>query len=231
MKENNNKKKIMKSADGNSPGGMFMLFRNGSRSGSVFAGVSFIIIVITAFVIVSHYTDEVMLFSENVSEPAGVDTLKIDGNRDGRFVMFSHKNHIQRTGEKGKGCVQCHHITMPDDSPVSCAKCHRSMDRVSSVFNHDYHINRFNRDYHISRGMKSGACVKCHTGDKSKDNVVSCRTCHKEYTRDIGYYKNARGYKEALHVRCFQCHDKESAKTEGGDTCTLCHDQGSLILE
>ncbi len=212
-------------------GTLSSLVRYGSRPGYIFSAVSFVLIVVLSCAVFFMKAGPAPLFTEDLREPAGLDVLRIDGNRDGRFVVFTHKKHMQRNGNQKEGCVRCHHLSLPDDGPVSCVRCHRRMNGVTSIFNHDYHIARFNNDFHISRNVKSPACAKCHTHDKSPENRVSCNSCHGEYTRDAAYYTQVRGYKDALHGNCFQCHEKNSAKTEGGDKCSFCHSQGSFIAE
>src|SRR4030042_6810430 len=74
-----------------------------------------------------------------VKDAIGRDTLRIDGNRNGRYVDFDHEAHKAITGRGETGCRICHHLSRPYDKPSSCCQCHRDMEKETSIFDHNYH--------------------------------------------------------------------------------------------
>ncbi|MFC1601328.1 NrfD/PsrC family molybdoenzyme membrane anchor subunit, partial [Candidatus Sumerlaeota bacterium] len=62
--------------------------------------------------------------------------LKIDGNANGRLVLFPHDDHIKRLGGKPDSCAKCHHLNMPFDNNTSCFECHRDMFGETDIFDH-----------------------------------------------------------------------------------------------
>jgi len=149
-----------------------------------------------------------------VKNAVGRDTLRIDGNRNGRHVDFDHEAHKAITGTGETGCRTCHHLNRPHDEPSSCYQCHRDMEKATSVFDHNYH----------AKIHPANSCRECHSGNKGQE-IKPCGACHEEYIKDIQYYLKVRGYKQALHDSCIACHEKEDK--ELGEVmlsdCAFCH--------
>ena len=149
-----------------------------------------------------------------VKNAVGRDTLRIDGNRNGRHVDFDHEAHKAITGRGETGCRTCHHLSRPHDGPSSCYQCHRDMEKATSVFDHNYH----------AKIHPANSCRECHSGNKGQE-IKPCGACHEEYIKDIQYYLKVRGYKQALHDSCIACHEKEDK--ELGEVmlsdCAFCH--------
>jgi hypothetical protein len=133
--------------------------------------------------------------------------LMIDGNRDGRLVLFPHDNHIAKLGEQSS-CCKCHHLNMPFDRNTSCWECHRDMYLKTDIFDHSRHID-------MLEGNQS--CVRCHQDAavvKDRDTALACTECHEEMVVEgslIGLPEGgirglATGYMDAMHGLCVTCH-------------------------
>ncbi len=68
-------------------------------------------------------------------------TLRIDGDVDGSFVVFDHARH-QRDYRDEASCERCHHAFAPGDPQSACHRCHTGMFHGSSIFDHDLHAAR-----------------------------------------------------------------------------------------
>lgn len=154
--------------------------------------------------------------SATVKPARGWQLMRIDGNRNGKYVEFSHEGHQKIALKAGAGCDGCHHMNMPGDRCTACYTCHKDMLKASSIFDHAAHMNYY---------KKTGYCNECHPDDRSIDNVKRCVKCHSDYTRDIRYYLSARSYTDSMHVRCNGCHQKEDAKNSEKflSECGFCH--------
>jgi len=157
----------------------------------------------------------------------------IDGNRDGRFVLFDHHAHTEREGKK-KSCAVCHHMNMPKDRKTSCWECHKDMYLETDMFDHDYHVERTDGNV---------GCVKCHKDPsvvKDRQTAVRCEECHKdmqvagtmvEIPRDEAKRYMAAGYKIAMHHLCIRCHEKARGKDKKLPVemvrCAWCHGAGA----
>ncbi len=153
----------------------------------------------------------------------------IDGNRDGRFVLFPHDEHVEELGGEGS-CVQCHHQNMPFDDNTSCHECHRDMYELTDIFEHVFHVGKL--------GGNDG-CVRCHadaSAAKTRDTVVSCAECHADMPvagsrvglPEGGTTGMAPGYMDVMHGLCVDCHkeEKEEHPQSFGDAfgrCDGCH--------
>ena len=182
-----------------------------------------------------------LLLAEPDGEPSvrHMTLMSIDGNRDGRLVLFPHRDHIKTLGE-ADSCAKCHHLNMPFDKNSSCCECHRDMYTVTDIFDHDSHIN--------SLGGNDG-CVSCHqdsTATKSRKYAAGCSECHTEMMPegslvdlpDGGMTGLATGYMGAMHALCIGCHEatfEQSPKDYATDfaECTNCHRDidGSLFQQ
>ena len=106
--------------------------------------------------------------SNNGSEPEPAGTiatvLLLDGNRDGRYVLFDHEQHKIREGGD-TGCSHCHHMNKPLDLSTGCYMCHSDMYLPVDIFDHELHIEKTGGNPH---------CVDCHENDslpKSKEMI------------------------------------------------------------
>ena len=155
--------------------------------------------------------------------------LMIDGNRDGRLVLFDHRAHEQRLDGENS-CAQCHHMNMPLDQATSCYECHRDMNEPTAIFSHASHVAK--------TGGNDG-CVKCHADAaavKSFDTATACNECHAEMLvadATIGVtesrWNEAVGYADAMHGLCITCHETNAAEAPESfpaslAECRACHD-------
>jgi len=152
--------------------------------------------------------------AEPVKGALGWETMRLDGDRDGFYVEFSHQAHSAMPKE---GCVYCHHLSMPDDSVTPCSRCHRDMKGPVSIFNHESHAA-----YYKNRGKY---CEECHGAVRAREHVKKCETCHQDYNRDLDYYLSARSYESAMHDRCIPCHRQQDEKLgeKMYNDCGFCH--------
>lgn len=154
--------------------------------------------------------------AEPVREALGWETMRIDGDRDGFYVEFSHKTHSTMPGE---GCVYCHHLSIPGDSVTSCFRCHRDMKKPVSIFDHERHATHYK--------TKGKHCGECHGKKRAREYVRRCNECHKEYDRSLEYYLSARNYESAMHDRCMPCHREQDNKIgeKMYNDCGFCHSE------
>lgn len=139
--------------------------------------------------------------------------LAIDGNRDGRLVLFPHDLHETALGDR-QSCVACHHADLPFRRRTACAACHRDMYSRSDLFDHASHVSEL-------EGRDS--CVQCHTRDdgaKTRGRAAPCVRCHAEMllqgsrvTPERSFDGHVRSYLDAMHGLCIRCH-QERMKTE-----------------
>lgn len=105
--------------------------------------------------------------------------LIIDGNRNGRDVVFDHVFHS--TSEEvfedveGEQCGLCHHAQRPDDEQTACHICHSDMFLPTSMEKAD------------ASGYKDamhGLCKRCHGFDEEESrefpclDFPDCEMCH-----------------------------------------------------
>lgn len=150
-----------------------------------------------------------------VKDARGWDTLRIDGNRADRAVMFPHGAHQKRIGASQEACRTCHHMSKPMDGPTACHVCHRDMYVSRSIFDHDSHRQA------VGRG---NACKECHPKGKAREDAKHCKECHTTYTKAPSDYV-ARSYESAMHSRCAACHRKQAKKLSKPEIakCLCCH--------
>ncbi len=155
--------------------------------------------------------------------------LMIDGNRDGRYVLFDHEVHSGRNNRPGGECALCHHMNKPYDKASGCYECHRDMYLSEEIFDHALHSEKLGGNDH---------CSDCHTDSslpKVRKNTTACIECHKGMYREnsriviapAGRQTNACAYKDAMHSLCIGCHDSmgedEAKKRARLTECTNCH--------
>jgi hypothetical protein len=156
----------------------------------------------------------------------------IDGNRDGRQVLFPHRLHEDELGGR-ESCDTCHHQNMPLQKSSPCSDCHRDMYVTTDIFDHASHQQKL--------GGNDG-CAKCHDPEemaKMRDTAKECAGCHEAMVATASRIKPdkrltgfAPGYMTAMHGLCIDCH-KETAKKrpqELGERffeCANCHRNGA----
>jgi Ni/Fe-hydrogenase subunit HybB-like protein len=175
-------------------------------------------------------------FQGAASSPAKrMPLIAIDGNRDGRLVLFNHDAHIEREGGD-RSCTACHHLNLPLDCSTSCYQCHRDMYEPTSLFDHAYHVRSVDGN---------DGCSKCHTdyrAVKNYETATGCAECHdcpaspSPIVAAPGRtWRDAPGYVDAMHGLCVTCHRKRIQLSPGRYSevlkrCDNCHD-ADLALE
>ncbi len=165
-------------------------------------------------------------------KPEPVTVRMIDGNRNWRFVPFTHDDHIKRLGDR-ESCHLCHHQNMAFDQTSPCYVCHRDMYEVTDTFNHTLHVHK------LDKLGGNASCAICHgngPGRKSRENSLACWQCHGDMVvegsivppAEGGLKGFAPGYVEAMHGLCIGCHKGLSAKQPDKygkefDRCDVCH--------
>jgi Ni/Fe-hydrogenase subunit HybB-like protein len=162
-------------------------------------------------------------------KPEPVTLRIIDGNRNWRFVPFTHDDHAARLGGR-ESCKLCHHQNMTFDQNSPCYLCHRDMYEVTDTFKHDLHADKLGGN---------ASCTACHgrgPGQKSRENSSACYECHGDMVvKDSlvppakgGLKGFAPGYKDAMHGLCIGCHHQMAVKDpkkygEFDRRCDVCH--------
>lgn len=137
----------------------------------------------------------------------------LDGNRDGRLVLFAHDRHTAMLGGDAS-CNLCHHQNLPFAQQSECTSCHRDMYTVTDTFDHSSHLTHF--------GGNDG-CVRCHegvSGFKTRENATSCGECHEGMVvlgsriepAESGLGGYAVGFMDAMHGLCIGCHEERVAE-------------------
>ena len=177
--------------------------------------------------------------AEPGSDASPLTLLSIDGNRDGRLVLFPHDRHKAILGEQDS-CRKCHHQNMPFDKNTSCCECHRDMYTPTDVFDHDFHIAKLNGN---------DGCADCHDDRakwKDRDTATGCVECHEDMTVEGSLVEpplpekrkgSAAGYMKAMHHLCITCHQQmvaENPRQYGPEfaECANCHrDSDAALLQ
>ena len=163
-----------------------------------------------------------------VDQPQPVQLMVIDGNRDWRFVPFTHNDHATALGGR-ESCRLCHHQNLAFDQNSACYECHRDMYETTDTFDHVLHVGKL--------GGNEG-CTVCHPPEiarKSRDTALACWQCHGDMVvagsivptverRLVGI---APGYVDAMHGLCVRCHknlaEAQPEKYAHFDRCDVCH--------
>jgi len=161
----------------------------------------------------------------------------IDGNRDGRLVLFDHENHETELDE-ADSCVLCHHENIPFQENSQCFSCHRDMYSTTDIFDHFGHVAHFDGN---------PGCVRCHESDglpKTRENSKACEECHEDMLVEgtrvelpaEGQTGLAVGYMQAMHGLCITCHEERVEEQPEKYAarfaeCNTCHreDNGSAL--
>ena len=135
---------------------------------------------------------------------------------------------------KEQSCIKCHHISLPNDQSTPCSRCHRSMFRETSIFDHQKHIADVVKQKHLA-GLypQNKTCTICHSPGMPKTikTAQGCMECHKEDMKIIEpsdlpkHFIYAASYIYAMHTRCITCHKKEKdiKNRPDLDKCWNCH--------
>ncbi|MGD8453989.1 MAG: Ni/Fe-hydrogenase cytochrome b subunit [Phycisphaerae bacterium] len=158
-----------------------------------------------------------------------VTVVMIDGNRNWRFVAFTHDDHVAALGQR-ESCRLCHHQNMTFDQNTACHQCHRDMYETTDTFDHTLHARKLGGN---------AACAVCHQTDtrrKSRETSRACWECHGDMvvegsvvpTTEAGLTGFAPGYMEAMHGLCITCHEQmahEQPDVYGVEfwRCDFCH--------
>jgi hypothetical protein len=172
-----------------------------------------------------------------VSPAIGLNTtrsaLLIDGNRTGMSTQFPHLKHQEVLG-KEKSCIECHHMSFPNDKSTPCSRCHCKMFKKASIFDHEKHTVWVAQKRKIT-GLypENKTCNICHSPDmpKNKQTAVGCLECHNEDMNVVNasvlpkQFIYADSYLEAMHKKCISCHQKKKKKLNKPmlDHCSNCH--------
>ncbi len=161
---------------------------------------------------------------------SGIDTLRINGNRDDQFVDFPHsshiswlKTHVSSIGEDS--CDVCHHLNLPGEKLSKCSECHTNMYAQVDFFKHDWHTSN------TGANLK---CNDCHTPGLTRNalSAKNCTDCHATYdsvANDANspakrYY--IPSYADAMHNLCVSCHRIEAKIVKDKPKlaqCSTCH--------
>ena len=176
-------------------------------------------------------------YALTVDESGADPVMVIDGNRDGRQVLFSHPMHEKQAGND-KSCPVCHHQNMPLQKNSPCSECHRDMYKTSDIFDHRSHQRKLG-------GNES--CLKCHEDydlPKTRETAVACDHCHENMAARGTRIKPeqtltglAPSYMDAMHGLCIGCHEetqkRKSSKYKASfRQCANCHrGQEGLVFE
>jgi Ni/Fe-hydrogenase subunit HybB-like protein len=166
------------------------------------------------------------------SQPEGSAPARLfllDGNRNGRLVLFNHDFHRNQLGGDAS-CVQCHHQALPFDTNTACTQCHRDMYIETDMFDHSSHVTKLGDNQ---------SCSQCHQNAneiKSRDTARPCKGCHEDMAVETafvplsngGQHGLAAGYMDAMHGLCVECHRQ---RQEGRPqeyradfaNCSTCH--------
>jgi Ni/Fe-hydrogenase subunit HybB-like protein len=178
------------------------------------------------------------LKSEVTSNPTAKITkvLIIDGDRNGKFVLYNHDAHSNLLGG-ASSCSKCHHINKPYNLSTACYECHKDMYLETDIFLHDYHVKKMGNNQ---------SCKQCHKDNnqpKNRKTAVACLECHKKMIAQNSLVKiegqvqldKAPSYKDAMHGLCISCHKQkiqEEPQKYNDDfaRCKICHnpDYGDL---
>ena len=159
--------------------------------------------------------------------------LIINSNKPGMSTEFPHLMHQNELG-KEKSCVECHHMSLPNDKSTPCSRCHRKMFTKTLIFNHEMHKVWVARKRKIPGFLpENKTCSICHKPGlpKNINSAIGCLECHKEdmiITDTLNLAKQflyADGYFDVMHKMCIDCHKKrkEQVKKPYLDQCSNCH--------
>jgi hypothetical protein len=181
------------------------------------------------------------------AEDRPVELMVIDGNRDGRIVLFAHDEHVAELEEHPgmldgslqrrspdihdkRVCATCHHQSLPYSRNSACSECHGDMYIETDIFGHSAHVAKLDGN---------DGCSRCHEDShlaKTRSTTKACLDCHEEMVAvgsrierpEAGMTGYAVGYMDAMHDLCIGCHEEKVEKEpatygEEFSTCKNCH--------
>jgi Ni/Fe-hydrogenase subunit HybB-like protein len=191
-----------------------------------------VVVPIAAGMFIGHATAAEQELSP-AHAPMGADAtrtiLRIDGDRDGEYVLFPHAAHRDRMGGE-QSCGECHHLDRPSDQFASCHLCHRDMKLTVSIFDHELHQAKIAaKQGHTGSLAANQSCRECHEPGAPREGrtAKACHECHSEDMRmpeDGG--PMAVGYVRALHASCVDCHEEKARELDRPilGECGICHE-------
>lgn len=168
-----------------------------------------------------------------IAQDAERTLLRISGSSRWAPVTFKHSDHQSRLGGK-ESCGKCHHLSLPRDHSTPCYRCHRDMERQTSIFDHTAHFAHVAISERLGGAVPANrSCVVCHRPGEpeSRRTAKPCLDCHRKDMSSLhplpGAWDlmNACGYRESLHNTCIACHRKEALRVNRPDLpeCRTCH--------
>ena len=173
----------------------------------------------------------------NIVPASGLNTVRsiliINANTPGMSTQFPHLKHQETLG-KEKSCIECHHMSLPNDKSTPCSRCHCKMFEKTIIFNHKIHKSRVAAKRQISGlNPENKTCVICHSPGLPKDinSAVGCMECHNEDMNVADtlnlpkQFLYANSYFDVMHKRCIGCHQerKQQVNKPNLDQCSNCH--------
>jgi len=172
-----------------------------------------------------------------------VPLVMIDGNRDGRLVLFPHDYHVEKLIEienikEQDSCATCHHLNMPFDKNTSCCECHRDMYTVTDIFDHASHVAKLGGN---------NSCEGCHDQESTETAEAEAEGRGSAWRHRFIKWATSPTKSKSLDIAsgCAKCHEdmivtdslvdppEEGAKelVAGGymnamhELCISCHEQ------
>ena len=173
----------------------------------------------------------------NVVPATGLNTTRsiliINSSKPGMNTEFPHLKHQDTLG-KDKSCIQCHHMSLPNDKSTACSRCHRKMFQKTLIFNHEMHkVWVANKKQISGLHPENKTCSICHSPGlpKNINSAVGCMECHKEDMNVANVsslpkqFLYADSYFNVMHKRCIGCHQekKKEVNKPSLDQCSNCH--------
>ena len=173
----------------------------------------------------------------NIVPASGLNTVRsiliINANTPGMSTQFPHLKHQETLG-KEKSCIECHHMSLPNDKSTPCSRCHCKMFEKTIIFNHKIHKSRVAAKRQISGlNPENKTCVICHSPGLPKDinSAVGCMECHNENMNVADtlnlpkQFLYANSYFDVMHKRCIGSHQerKQQVNKPNLDQCSNCH--------
>ncbi|NCC24120.1 MAG: cytochrome C [Deltaproteobacteria bacterium] len=151
-------------------------------------------------------------------------------NKGGR-VVFTHSRHVDYVDKMGGNCVDCHHESETvSPTPLPCGSCHATEfdAKFSSDHQTDLPEDTCTRCHHAEMGgltyshddhseLFATSCTDCHHDTDIEPEPGACNQCHGEKAEG-----DTPSLREAVHVRCENCHADMYEEKLGG--CKSCHE-------
>ena len=157
-------------------------------------------------------------------------------NRTSSVVnIYPHSEEFKKTLMHGRvysadksTCLQCHGNDLKGGTAhVSCTKCHSSYPHPSKWALPEVH----GKGFLTLADEKKPECLKCHTANEKRMDVVTCTACHKAYPH-TGEFKSGDHVAIAGQYQghCTSCHTDFKRNMPTMESCNTCH-EGSLKIQ